>query len=174
MDIFNSLRLSDAYSKLSIIGSVPIHYLSQCWNIVNLTLRNKLQWNVNWNSYIFIRENAFEYVVCEAAAILSQPQCVKHANNHVTNCCQNQWWSRQQIHVSVEDSAFNTLRPRQNGRRFPDDSSKCIFLNGNVWISIENSLKFVPRGPINNIPALVQIMASRRRGEKSLSEPVMV
>ena len=52
---------------------------------------------------------------------------------------------------------FNTLRPRQNGRHFPDDSSKCIFWNENVWISLENSLKFVPWGPINNIPALVQI-----------------
>ena len=36
---------------------------------------------------------------------------------------------------------------------------KCIFLNENIWISIKISLKFVPKGPINNIPALVQIMA---------------
>ena len=54
---------------------------------------------------------------------------------------------------------FNTLRPRQNGRHFPDDIFKCIFLNENVWISIKISLKFVSRGPINKIPALVQIMA---------------
>ena len=27
------------------------------------------------------------------------------------------------------------------------------------WISIKISLKFVPKGPINNIPALVQVMA---------------
>ena len=37
---------------------------------------------------------------------------------------------------------FNTLRPRPNGRRFTDDTIKI-------------SLKFVPKGPINNIPALV-------------------
>ena len=30
---------------------------------------------------------------------------------------------------------------------------KCIFLNENVWIPIEISLKFVPKGPIDNIPA---------------------
>ena len=52
---------------------------------------------------------------------------------------------------------FNTLRPRQNGRRFADDTFERIFLNENVRISIESSLKFVPKGPINNIPALVQI-----------------
>ena len=36
------------------------------------------------------------------------------------------------------------------------------------------SKKFVPNGPLNNIPALVQIMAWRRSGDKPLSEPMMV
>ena len=51
---------------------------------------------------------------------------------------------------------INTLRPRQNGRHFADDIFKRIFLNENVWILIKISLKFVPKGPINNIPALPQ------------------
>ena len=42
-----------------------------------LTLRNKLQWNRNRNSYISFRENAFGNVVWQMAAILSRPQCVK-------------------------------------------------------------------------------------------------
>ena len=78
------------------------------------------------------------------AAILSRPQCV------------------------------NTLRPRQNGRHFPDDIFKWIFLNENAWISIEISLKFVPKGSINNDPALFRIMAWRRPGDKPLSEPMMI
>ena len=41
-------------------------------------------------------------------------------------------------------------------------------------ILIKISLKFVPNGPINNIPALVQIMAWRWPGDKPLSEPMMV
>ena len=53
----------------------------------------------------------------------------------------------------------NTFRPRQNARYFPDDIFMCVFLNKNVWISIKISLKLVPWGPINNISALVQIMA---------------
>ena len=68
---------------------------------------------------------------------------------------------------------FNTLRLRGNGRHFPDDIFKWIFLNENVWISITISLKFVPRGPINNIPTLVQVMAWRWPGDKPLSEPMM-
>ena len=70
---------------------------------------------------------------------------------------------------------FNTLRPRQDDRHYPDDIFiKCIFLNKNVWISITISPKFVPKGPINNIPPLAQIMAWRRPGDKPLSEPMMV
>ena len=68
----------------------------------------------------------------------------------------------------------NTLRWRQNGHHFADDIFKCMFLNENVWILIKISLKFIPKGPINNIPALVQIMAWRRSGDKPLSEPMMV
>ena len=51
---------------------------------------------------------------------------------------------------------------------------KCIFFNENVWISIKISLKFVPKGLINNISSLVQIMAWRCPGDKPLSEPMMV
>ena len=67
-----------------------------------------------------------------------------------------------------------TLRPRQNDRHFPDDIFKWIFVNENARILIKFSLKFVPRGSINNIPAFVQIMARRQPGDKSLSEPMVV
>ena len=43
-----------------------------------------------------------------------------------------------------------------------------------MWISLKIPLKFVPKGPINNIPALVQIMAWCRPGDKPLSEPMLV
>ena len=69
--------------------------------------------------------------------------------------------------------AINTLGPRLKGRHCPDDIFKWIFLNENLCISIKISLKFVPMGPINNIPALVQIMAWRRPGDKPLSEPMI-
>ena len=69
---------------------------------------------------------------------------------------------------------LNTLRPRQNGRHFADDIFKCIFLNENVLIPIQIPLKFIPKGLINNIPLLVQIMTWRWPGDKPLSEPMMV
>ena len=67
-----------------------------------------------------------------------------------------------------------SMRPGQNGRHFADDTFKRIFLNENVGISIKISHKFVHKGPNNNIPALVQMMAWRRPGDKPLSEPMVV
>ena len=52
---------------------------------------------------------------------------------------------------------------------------RCIFLERNcLRMSIKISLKFVPKGLISNFPALVEIMAWRRPGDKPLSEPMVV
>ena len=83
-------------------------------------------------------------------------------------------WNWDNYYIKPCGWYFVTLRPRQNGRRFADDTFNCIFLNENVRNSIQISLKFVPQGPINNNSALVQIMAWRRSGDKPLSEPMMV
>ena len=54
--------------------------------------------------------------------------------------------------VLVEQTLeVNTSRSRQNGHYFTDNILKYIFLNKNVGTLIKISLKFVPRGPINNI-----------------------
>ena len=78
------------------------------------------------------------------------------------------------IDLRLTNLTLNALRQRQNGRHFTDDTFNHIFVNENVRISIKFSLKFVPKGSINKIPALVQIMACHLDGAKPLSEPVMV
>ena len=74
----------------------------------------------------------------------------------------------------LPETLLNTLRLRQNGRISADDIFKWIFLNPIIWILIEISLKFVPKGRINKIPALFQVMAWRRPRDKPLSEPMIV
>ena len=78
--------------------------------------------------------------------------------------------SNQATHISITHKitnyfvSVNTSRSRQNGRHFADDIFKCSFLNEKGWTSLNISLTFVPNVRINNIPALVQIMAWRRPG----------
>ena len=87
-----------------------------------------------------------------------------------TSCGQ---FERRYCITSSMGHFFNTLRRRQNGRRFPDDLFKCIFLNENIRILIKISLKFIPKDIINNIPSLVHIMAWWWPGNKPLSEQMM-
>ena len=58
------------------------------------------------------------------------------------------WTQDVCISVYFTNGVINTLRLRQNGSPFSDDTLKCIFLNENVIISIEISLKFDPKGQL--------------------------
>ena len=55
---------------------VPSHFLNQCWLNANWTLGNKVQWNFNQITSIFIQKNSCENTVCETASTLSRPQCI--------------------------------------------------------------------------------------------------
>ena len=54
-----------------------------------------------------------------------------------------------------------------------DDIFNYIFLNENDRIPIQISLKYVPRSPIDNKPAFVQVMTWHRTGDKPLPEPII-
>ena len=104
---------------------------------------------------------------------ISQRKRYRQKTLHCSMCCILKVLSRWYHRVIWQDCRrctgpnrrLNSLRPRQNGRLFADDTFKRIFLNENIRISTKNSLKFVPKGLINNIPALVPIMAWRRPGD---------
>ena len=67
-------------SKLAIVGSdnglSPDQRQAIIWTNAGILLIGPLGTNLNQNSYIFIRENAFENVIWKMAAILSRRQCV--------------------------------------------------------------------------------------------------
>ena len=68
---------------------------------------------------------------------------------------------------------INSSPPGQNGRHVADDVFKCIFLNEKFCILIRIALRFVPKGPIDNKSALVQVMAWHPTGDKQLLEPML-
>ena len=84
--IINSLRPSDAamhqQTRPSLVQMMSCHLfgikpLSEPVVVYcQMDLGNKLQWNFDWNSKVFIEENAHENVVCQMLAILPQPQCI--------------------------------------------------------------------------------------------------
>ena len=80
----------------------------------------------------------------------------------------NTIFHRYDIRIQYDNEAETRWPP------FPDDIFKWIFLNENVWILIKISLKFVPGGTINHIPALLQMRAWNRLGDKQLSDLMMV
>ena len=82
---------------------------------------------------------------------------------------QSSWYMTRKIGAHI--LCLNTLRLRQNGCHFSDNIFNCIFLNENAWNLIKIPMKFVPKYPVKNIPALVQIMAWRRPGDKPLWWP---
>ena len=73
----------------------------------------------------------------------------------------------------IGHQCINSCPPEQNGRHFADDVFRCIFMNEKFSILNKISLKIVAKGPIDNNPALVQIMAWRRTGDKPLSETML-
>ena len=115
------------------------------------------------------------WLLIVAAAALAPNSC-PCISRHGTGCAGQTCSKANFINLGQTKSKWviNSLRPRQNRRHFADNVFKCNFLYENVWIPIKISLKFVPKGPINNIPAMVQIMAWRRPDNKPLSEPMMV
>ena len=79
----------------------------------------------------------------------------------------------KESNVNMYHTILYSSPPEQNGRHFADDTFKCIFMNENLCTLIQISLQFVPKGPIDNIPALVQVMACRLFGAKPLPEPML-
>ena len=71
--------------ELTIIGSDNGLSPGRCQAIIWNSDGILLNWNFNRNSYIFIQENAFENVVWEMTAILSQLQCVTGLRESIGN-----------------------------------------------------------------------------------------
>ena len=88
--------------------SAPRHYLNQRWNIVNWTLRNKLQWNFNLTSNIFIHSrNCIWKRHLQNGGHLSQPQCVSKQNFYYLGV---EKWQKMEIYFHVFQSKFRTTR----------------------------------------------------------------
>ena len=142
-------------------NSTPSHYLNQ---MMTLSLGPQEESSVKFYSKFRLRHGRKCIWKCrlqKGAHLVQAPMCEVRDPALLIS-----------LHAKI--SVSKLISPGQHGRHFADDIFKCIFLNENAWISIKISLKFVLNGLINNISALIQIMAWRRQGDKPLSEHMVV
>ena len=78
--------------------------------------------------------------------------------------------------VSISQTLVRHLThwDQNKNSHFTYNTYKFMFLYENCCILIPNSLKFVAKGPMNNEPALVEIMAWHQTDDKPLSEPMSI
>ena len=126
------------------------HYLNQCWKIVYWTLRNKLQWNPNRNSYIFIQENAFEkssrkgHPFYLGLNLLTQWSLVMPYGSMGHS---QYWFKWLPIACYTKQSADLTWGWGKMAAILQTTHAHAFFLNENCCILIQISLKFVPKDP---------------------------
>ena len=64
-------------------------------------------------------------------------------------------WTSDEEDISPHEASLgNSFPPEQNGRHFPDDIFRCLFMNEKFCILIKISLKFGPKGPIDINPGI--------------------
>ena len=120
------------------------------------------------------------WVACPQAVTLNHSSVTDILNKtEITgNMCGVQWKQSNRCYmVRISGAALQLhmlcsadtltwhIQAETNSHHFADDIFKCIFFSEDVWISLRISLKFDPKARINNIPALVQIMAWHRPGD---------
>ena len=137
---------------------------------------NTESWQKDWDTYIF-KNCCCENWVYGPLLLVSAPRALwGHDHNVAITLCliwpkslyivvmkNYDWhgWYCSTLFMCVLCPAkatalwINTVRGRQNGRHFPDDIFKLILLYENYFISIQISLKLIPKGPIINRPSLL-------------------
>ena len=80
------------------------------------------------------------------------------------------WRCSGNLHATREQVFFDTLRPRQNGYHLANDETKMHFSNENCRVSIEIPLEFVPMGPDDNNPAMVNRVVAKQATSHYLNQ----
>ena len=134
------------------------HYLNQCWLIISKASyeRNGVS---NYRPFDCLFDSLFKLSIKGHQSSVLLSLC--SGNPSVAGDTQSvsvSWWCYYVINENVFH-IVNSSRPRYNGRHFPDNIFKRIFLNENLWIATKILLKFIPQDPIKNIPTLARRQA---------------
>ena len=151
-----------AHTQDCVFETTAIIQNDQCENmvVVEIVLMVPFSWT---QTYITVIKNSIE-MECSLCSIFTVSMCVTLYQCIRRKTVFSHWF------ITSTNSLIKILRPTQNGRHFAED----IFVNEHFWITNKISPKYVPWTLIDIMAALVQIIAWRRSGDGSLSEPMLV
>ena len=129
---------------------------------LHLKAARKPSGSVSGNGLVLTRRQAIIWWSSSVPRIcVSRPQSVTELLRKVTFL--------QLIRADTTNCYFPRIETGKNGRHFAYDIFKFTPLHENCFILIKNF--FVPKGPINNMSGLLNIMTWRWSSDKPLSEP---
>ena len=119
-------------------------------------------WGISYE--IALRWMPLDFADDQSTLVQVMAWCCQATSHYLSQC-----WPRSMSPYGVTRPHWvNSLRLQQNGCHFANNIFKRIFLNENCYILIKISLRFISKGSINNMLALVQIMAWCQIGEKAI------
>ena len=128
------------------------------WNTKLIKIYTKTQYKTDLNVCVEINHSPF---LNPGFQFKSWKSSLQYHKLHLCAVNLNEHWSINAIpgpgmgaHTYEMTGTYNTLSDKM-AAILADDNIKCIFVNENDKIPIRISLKFVPRSPIDNKPALV-------------------
>ena len=182
--IFNTLKFTSWFC--GIIYDI-LKFTCWFWGIIYMIYRKSpvsdiLKWkcfnvNLTLGTWYIIQQDCTSHSACKMFSTRAPfiNSCLTDIRAWIINYIHCLVWDviTHPCMTSTWFISVNSSRPGQNGYRFADDIFRCIFVNEKFCILIKISLKFIPKGPIDNNPELVYIMAWRRIGDMLLSEPML-
>ena len=138
-----------------------LRYFGEHWQgnivlIIHLHCENYLLCHqVLFPIHLLVRTLAFHKVACNAY-IEKQSDCLLAIHHLVAiGLSSGNEYMRKRWLVCLWKPLNNLPLDTQNGCHYADDTFRCISLNEKICILITISLRFIPKGPIDNKPALV-------------------
>ena len=149
-----------------LFGPKPLFKPMLIW-----TLRNKLKWNLNWNTNIFIDKNVFENIICKIAAILSGERWVKTVFPQIChtkylrlrywlvcvqwfpNMCYTHLWCMERIYIYIYMITFEIMMSCFHHYIFSCDQAAIWLVQSVLCLSVCPSVR--PSHLFHHVPIII-------------------
>ena len=147
----------------NLLGTTDGHWPMLCPHPTSLVgiKRDITSLLMHWSDISFVLKSSYWIEAQESRNVQVTLSEVLSSRNHEAllpsqrTPIYKQWRGVTTHETDMHTWVLNSSPPGQNGRHFADDIFRCNFVNEEFCILVKISLKFVPKGPIDNDQALV-------------------